>query len=137
MKTLIKQEKVPLQHLENEIMTHEHDMLKRWSAGDPLGFAESFHDDATLFRWHDVHTQARLDGIEEIQEYLLAWKGSIPAHEYKMIDPRIQIYGNVAIMTYEYHAILPDEKSVWKATDVYQQVDGELKMVHSHWSVVN
>jgi uncharacterized protein (TIGR02246 family) len=135
----LKQEKVSLQQFENEILTHEHEMWDRWSAGDPTGFAESFHDDATLFRWHDVQTQARLDSKEEIQEYLNAFIGNIPAHKYEMVDPKIQIHGETAIMTFEYHIIMPDGESVgrWKATDVYQLVNSELKIVHSHWSLVN
>jgi len=135
----LNQEKVSIQQLENEILTHEHAIWDRWSAGDPLGFAESFQDDATLFRWHDFQAQARLDGIEEIQEYLATFKGNIPAHKYEMVDPRIQIYGEIAIMTFEYHIITPDSESVhrWKATDVYHLVNGDLKIVHSHWSLVN
>ena len=135
----LNQEKVSLHQFENKILTNEHAMWERWSAGDPLGFAENFHDDATLFRWHDVQALARLDGIEEIQEYLAAFKGIIPAHKYEMVDPKIQIHGEIAIMTFEYHITMPDGESVirWKATDVYHLVNGDLKIVHSHWSVVN
>ncbi len=131
--------KVSSQKLENEIITYEHAMWERWSAGDPTGFAESFHDDATLFRWHDVQTHARLDGIKEIQEYLNSLKGNIPAHKYEMADPRIQIYGEIAVMTFEYHIIMADSELVgrWKATNVYHQADGNLKIVHSHWSLVD
>ncbi|MBW6537229.1 MAG: nuclear transport factor 2 family protein, partial [Mariniphaga sp.] len=115
------QEKVSIQPFENEILAHEHAMWERWSAGDPTGFAESFHDDATLFRWHDVQTFARLNGKEEIQEYLHAFTGNIPAHKYEMVDPRIQIYGETAIMTFEYHIFMPESELAgrWKATDVY------------------
>lgn len=133
------QEKVSSQKFENEILTHEHAMWERWSAGDPTGFAESFADDATLFRWHDVQNQARMDGIKEIQEYLAALKGNIPAHKYEMVNPGIQIFGKTAIMTFEYHIIMADGELVgrWKATDVYHRFNGKLKIVHSHWSLVD
>jgi hypothetical protein len=131
--------KMLLQKFENEILAHERAMWERWSVGDPTGFAESFDDDATLFRWHDVQTQARMDGIKEIQEYLATWQGNIPPHKYEMVDPGIQIFGKTAIMTFEYHITMPDSGEVgrWKATDVYRLVDGDLKIVHSHWSVVD
>ena len=134
----LKHEKVSVQQFENEILAHEHGMWEGWSAGDPTGFAESFHDNATLFRWHDVQTFARLDGKDEIQEYLNAFIGNIPVHKYEMVDPKIQIYGETAMMTFEYHIFMPESELAgrWKATDVYQRVDGDLKIVHSHWSVV-
>jgi uncharacterized protein (TIGR02246 family) len=133
------QKKVSVQQSKNEILAHEHAMWELWSAGDPTGFAESFHEDATLFRWHDVHTYARLDGKKEIQEYLNAFTGNIPVHKYEMVDPRIQTPGETATMTFEYHVIMPDSGSAgrWKATNVYQRINNELKIIHSHWSMVD
>ncbi|MBW6537581.1 MAG: nuclear transport factor 2 family protein, partial [Mariniphaga sp.] len=60
-------------------------------------------------------------------------------HKYEMVDPRIQIYGETAIMTFEYHIFMPESELAgrWKATDVYQRVDSDLKIVHSHWSIVD
>jgi len=132
------EKKLSPQEVEKEILAHEHAMWDRWSAGDPLGFAESFKDDATLFRWHDVQAQARLDGLEEIQEYLAFFKG-IPAHKYEMVDSRVQVYDDIAIITFEYHITMPNGESdtPWKATDVYQLVNGEWKIVHAHWSLVS
>ena len=134
----INEEKISQQEVEKEILAHEHTIWDRWSAGDPLGFAESFQDDATLFRWHDVQAQARLDSLEEIQEYLATFEGNIPAHKYEMVDSRVQMYGEIAILTFEYHITMPDGESgpPWKATNVYRLVNGEWKIVHSHWSLV-
>lgn len=134
----MKKETLSSQEVEKEIVAHEHTMWDRWSAGDPLGFAESFQDDATLFRWQDVQAQARLDGLEEIQEYLATFEGNIPVHKYEMVDSRVQVYGEIAILTFEYHITMPDGESdlPWKATDVYRLVNGEWKIVHAHWSLV-
>jgi ketosteroid isomerase-like protein len=139
LKIMKTKEKVSSQKFENEILDHERAMWKLWSAGDSSGFAESFDEDATLFMWHNVQTQARLDGIKEIQEYLATWQGNIPTHKYEMVDPGIQIFGKTAVMTFEYHITMPEtgEVSRWKATDVYRRINDELKIVHSHWSVVD
>jgi len=45
-------------------------MWDRWSAIVPMGFADHFQGDATLFKWHNVQAEARLEGLEGIQEFL-------------------------------------------------------------------
>ena len=126
-------------------MTHEDDQqaildlerraLDRWSAGDPMGYAQAAADDLTYF--DDIGAQSRVDGIEACREYLSALQGQIPPHEYEIVNPGVQLYGEVGILTLRYHASVDGEAAPpWKATSVYRRIDGEWKLVHANWSLV-
>ena len=132
----VKQNTLTQEDVEKTILAQERQVWDRWSAGDPLGFAESFADDATYF--DDIAAQTRLDGREEIQKYLATFEGNIPSHTYDIVDPKVQVYGDVAILTFRYHSTMPDSEPAppWKVTDVYRLINGEWKIVHAHWSLV-
>ena len=56
-----------------------------------------------------------------------------------MIDPRVQIHGKVAVLTYNLIDYAPTSdgsltRSCWNSTEVYRRVDGKWKIIHSHWS---
>ncbi len=126
-------------------MTHQDDQqtildlerraLERWSAGDPMGYVQAAADDLTYF--DDIGAQSRVDGIEAIREYLSALQGQIPPHEYEIVNPRVQLYGEIGILTLTYSPSVDGEAAPpWKATSVYRRIDGEWKMVHANWSLV-
>jgi hypothetical protein len=75
--------------------------------------------DATYFDDIAVHT--RLDGIDEIKKHLGSLEGHIPAHNYEIVDPKVQLFDEVAILTIRYHGSTTDGQSggAWKATSVY------------------
>jgi ketosteroid isomerase-like protein len=57
-----------------------------------------------------------------------------------MIDPRVQRHGDIAILTFnivDYGAQLsggPKSTARWNTTEIYQRINGQWKIVHSHWS---
>jgi len=110
--------------------------LDRWSAGDTEGYAQSAAADITYF--HNVPALARMDGIEAFRGFLSALKGKIPAHNYEIVDPKVQVYGDVGVYTLHYHAFLPDGEILarGRGTVVFRRTDGGWKMVHVHWSVL-
>ena len=105
-----------------------------WSNGDTLGYGKSAADDITFF--NNTPATARIDGIQAFHNLLSSWKGLIPPHKYKIVDPLIQVYDNVGIYTLQYHAVLDDGQVLARArgTVVYRQIDDKWKMVHTHWS---
>lgn len=121
---------------EETILAQERDALDRWSNGDPKGYAQSAADDVTYF--DDIGAQARVDGIQALRDYLSGLQGQIPAHAYEIVDPRIQVYGDVGILTLHYHPSSLDGERLapWKTTSVYRRTDGAWHMVHAHWSMV-
>ena len=123
------------ENAEQAILALERQALDRWSSGDPMGFAEMSADDITYY--DDVAASTRIDGLEEFRSYLASIAESIPPHTYEILDPRVQVYGDIAISTLHYQAKFGEElQSPWKATDVFRLSNGEWRLVHAHWSLV-
>lgn len=119
------------------ILALERSALDRWSKGDPYGYLEIQADDITYF--DDIAAQSRIDGVEAMREYFKnTLEGNVPPHEYELVDPKVQVYDDIGILTLRYHPHGPDGTIMpaWKATSVYRQADGSWRCVHAHWSMV-
>ena len=125
-----------IENPESAILDQERRALDRWSQGDPLGYVDGGADDITYF--DDIGAHRRVDGIDAVREYLASLEGEIPPHEYEMLDPKVQIYGDTGILTMRYQATMADGQPgpPWKATSVYRRTAGEWRMVHANWSLV-
>ncbi len=131
----MKQDTMTQENIEQAILAKERQALDLWAQGDPLGFSVNFAEDATYF--DDIGAHTRLDSLEEIRNYLTSLVGEIPPHNYEIVDPKVQVYGDIAIATLRYHSSIDGEPGPpWKATDVYRLTDGEWHIVHAHWSLV-
>ena len=113
--------------------------LKRFRVTDFRSVSDSGWieaDDVTYF--DDIGAHSRVSGIEALRTYLTSLQGKIPPHRYELLDPKVQLYGDVGILTLRYAAYGADPKplSRWKATSVYRRVDDEWRIVHAHWSLV-
>ena len=98
------------------------------------GYAHSAADDVTYF--DDIAAATRIDGIEEWTSYLASLP--IPPHGYEIIDPKVQVYGDVGILTLHYHGLGPEGEvlSRWTATVAYRHDGGAWHKVHAHWSLI-
>lgn len=128
--------KVSKDNIEKEIINLEKKALDKWADGDPVGYAENFTDNATYF--DDIGAQNRLEGKAELSAYFKSLEGNIPAHHYEIVNPRVQVLGDVAVLTLRYNASSPDNQPgpPWKSTSVYQLSDGQWKVVHANWSLI-
>jgi hypothetical protein len=121
---------------EQAILAQERRALDEWAAGRPSGFTVADADDATYF--DDLGAHRRLDGLAAIRAYMQALEGKIPPHRYDVVDPRVQLYGDTAVLTLRYHPSDADGHPLqpWKATSVYRRVGADWRRVHAHWSMV-
>lgn len=119
---------------EDAILAQARKDFDRWSEGDTEGYGQSAADDVTYF--HNAPAHARVDGIQAFREYLSALRGQIPPHKYEMVDPKVQVYGSVGILTLQYHAFSSEGEPLARArgTCVYRMAGGAWEMVHTHWS---
>ena len=118
------------------ILAQERSALDRWCQGDPLGYPEIQTEDVTYF--DDIGAHSRVDGIEAVRGYMSSLKGQLPPHRYEIVDPKVQDYGDVGVLTFHYHVFDqgPDPVARWKATSVYRRVEDDWRIVHAHWSLV-
>lgn len=121
----------------DDIIALERAALDRWGAGDPQGFLDAYAPQITYF---DIATVHRIDGHAAMTDYYRPLFGKIKIPRYEMIDPKVQRQGDVAVLTYNLRseAVQPDGKQVtvrWNSTAVYARIDGNWRMIHSHWSL--
>ena len=121
---------------EQAIVAQERRALEQWAKGNPLGYLEIDADDVTYF--DDIGAHSRVDGIGAMRTYLGSLKDKIPPHRYEIVNPKVQLYGDIGILTLRYHAYGADAQPMarWKATSVYRRVDDQWRIVHAHWSLV-
>ena len=103
-----------------------------YGESDPTAYAELFADKATYF---DPWSGGRLEGAA-IKEYLLAFKGQIPKLDYEIPNPRVDLYGDTAIFTFNLDAIDPNSGAVtgWNVTLVFLRTTDGWKRVHANWA---
>ncbi len=59
-----------------------------------------------------------------------------------MIDPKVQQHGETALLTFNLVSYVtgPDGKEVaiarWNSSELYGRVEGQWRIVHSHWSYI-
>ena len=73
---------------------------------------------------------------------LAPFTGKVSVSRYDMINPRVQQHGSVALLTFNLisYQRQPDgsERAVarWNSTETYTRVDGQWRIIHSHWSYI-
>lgn len=119
---------------EEAILAQAHIDFDYWSQGDTEGYGKSAAEDVTFF--NNSPANGRIDGIQAFRKLLTSWKGLIPPHNNKMVNPKVQVYGTVGILTLEFKAFLLDGELIVHArgTIVYRQTGDSWEMVHTHWS---
>jgi ketosteroid isomerase-like protein len=118
----------------SEIIALERAALDRWGKGDPNGYAEISAPDVTYF---DPFQERRLNGLSSLQALYDQFRGKIKIERDEIIDPRVQIIGDAAILTFNYVSYGSEGSMRWNCTEVYQRFGSEWKIVHTHWSFTN
>jgi len=127
----------PAEDVAGQILALERAALERWSNGDPEGYLETMAEEFTYF---DPSLEKRIDGLKVITEFLRPLKGKMYIERFEMVNPSVQVHGDVALLSYNLVEFekQPDgtEKvtSRWNSTEVYAKIDAEWKLIHSHWS---
>ncbi len=117
---------------EDKIIAKERAALDRWKIGDTFGFVDIAADDITYF---DPGLEERCDSITEFRNHLSSFNGTFSFPGYELLNPHVQLYGEIGILTFNFVGHLEDGSSdPWNATEVYRLVDGDWKIVSSHWS---
>jgi uncharacterized protein (TIGR02246 family) len=125
-----------------ELIALERSALDRWITFDPQGYLDLYAPDVLYF---DPNQEKRVDGLEALKkvvEPIKNFKGAIKEPRYEMIAPRVQQYGDVALLTFNlinYGRVSEEPETVlarWNSTEVYRRIDGKWRIIHSHWSYI-
>lgn len=114
-----------------EVIALERAGLDRWARGDPSGFLEPCAPEVTYF---DPHLPARIDGRDALSRYYETLRGKVRLDRYELLNPRVDVRGDTAILTFNYVSWTGPTASRWNATEVYRRAGAGWRIVQTHWS---
>ncbi len=121
----------------NEVIALEKGALDRWGNGDVEGYLSLYADEITYFDPIQPH---RIDGLAAMRATYGPFQGKIHIDRYEMLNPRVQLSGDIAVLSYniQNYAKQPDgsEKpgTRWNVTEVFRRIAGKWRTIHSHFS---
>ena len=122
-----------------EVMKLESAAMERWRKGDPWGFIEISAPDVTYF---DSGTPQRINGREALSAEYALRAGKIFYDVMDFVDPRVQVCGELAVLSYRFlstwlnPAGAVTHRTPWNCTEVFRRLDGQWKIIHTHWSLL-
>ena len=66
----------------------------------------------------------------------MAFSGKIPNCDYEILNPRVDLYGETAVLTFTEDATVKADISVvhWNVTHVFTRTEDGWKKIHANWS---
>ena len=118
---------------EHEVVALERGALARWLNGDPTGFLEISAPEVVYF---DPMTPRRIDGLEALSAYYLPLVGKIFAPRFELLNPKVQLAGDAAVLTFNFVSYAGSEGGDmhWNCTEVYRRMDDTWRIIQTHWS---
>ena len=122
-----------------DLVAMEKAALDRWGKGDPQGYLDIMASEMTYF---DPTQEKRVDGRDALKKMLEPLTGKIKVARFDMIDPKVQHHGDAALLTFNLvsYVTQPDGKELavarWNSSELYGRIDGQWRIVHSHWSYI-
>jgi ketosteroid isomerase-like protein len=113
------------------IMELERGALERWGRGDPEGFLEISAPDLSYF---DPFIERRLDGLAALRSMYEQIRGKIHIDRFEIIEPRVQVAGDVAVLTFRFKSYGGAGSIDWNTTEVYQRDQAGWRIIHTHWA---
>jgi ketosteroid isomerase-like protein len=114
------------------ILAMERAALDRWGKGDPSGFLEIYAPDVVYF---DNTLERRLDGLPALTSLYEQVRGKIHMDRYELLNPKVQLCGGAAVLTYNFVGYVKGKAHRWNCTEVYRRTDSTWRIIHTHWSV--
>jgi ketosteroid isomerase-like protein len=123
-----------------EIMSLESAAMQRWRKGDPWGFTDICAPQVTYF---DTGTPQRINGLQALKAEYAQREGKIFYDVMDFVDPRVQVCGDMAVLSYRFLSTWLNEdgsiasRTPWNCTEVFMRLDGQWKIIHTHWSFIH
>lgn len=114
------------------ILNMERNALDRWGKGDPDGFLEISDPEVVYF---DPFTKERLDGLAALRNLYEGIRGKVQIESYEVVNPKIEVCGDVAVLTFNFVSRGPDGEWRWNTTEVYRRKQETWRIIHTHWSL--
>jgi ketosteroid isomerase-like protein len=117
--------------ISSTIIAMECAALERWIHGDPSGFLEICAPDVVYF---DPYREKRVDGLEALTALYQELWGKIQLDRFELLNPLVQVIGDVAVLTFNYVSYAGASESRWNCTEVYRRDGDRWQIIQTHWS---
>ena len=120
-----------------QIIAREKAGFEAWQRKDKAFFADYMADDATYFSFMSpyLETDPKVNFLPKFEQYAEIMK----FNDFQMYNPRVQVYGDVAILTYNsaVSASFGGQQMNYtsKMTSVYAKQGNTWRVVHGHESM--
>ena len=114
------------------LIAMERTALDRWGAGDPSGYLEISAPDVVYF---DPFQERRLDGLEALTVLYESLRGAIRIDRYDLIEPKVQVCGEAAVLTFNLNSCTGSSVMRWNCTEVYRLDKQGWRLIQTHWSI--
>ena len=122
---------MPVDDVSLQIINMERAALDRWGRGNPDGFLEISAPEVVYF---DPFLPQRIDGLSTLRKYYAELRGKIHIDSYDIVDPVVQVHGDVAILTFGFVSRGGGDEMRWNTTEVYRRGEDGWRIIHTHWS---
>ena len=122
---------------EQEIIDFLHHHLRSVFSRDSETYAATTSAELSLYEWWV--TPHRQDGLD-FHLFMIdnAWSGAGQSFRYDLLEPRVQIYGDTAVVSYTFMLSVATEDGITHRTHnesrVLVKTDGRWQVVHVHKS---
>jgi ketosteroid isomerase-like protein len=119
------------------IIAREKGSFEAWQRKDKAFFADFISDDATMFSWMSpyLEIEPKVNFLPKFEQYA----EMIKFNDFGMYNPRVQVYGDTAVLTYNssISASFGGQPVNYtaKVTSVYVKQGNTWRVVHSHESM--
>ena len=120
-----------------QVIARERASYEAWQRKDKAFFADLLADEATYFSAFSpyLETEPKVNFLPKFEQHAEMFK----FNDFQMYNPRVQVYGDVAVLTYNSsvsasYAGRPMNYT-GKMTVVYARRDGAWRVVHGHESI--
>ncbi len=121
----------------NQIIAREKAAFEAWQQKDKAFWTDYLTDDATYFGVMSPYLEIdpKVNFVPKLDQYFEQFK----MLDFQMYNPRVQVYGDVAVLTYN-HAQTVDMGGkmmnyTGKVTSVYVKQGNTWRVVHGHESI--
>lgn len=121
----------------DQVIAREKAAFEAWQQKDKAFWADYLTDDATYFGAMSpyLETDPKANFIPKLDQYFEQFK----MLDFQMYNPRVQVYGDVAVLTYNHAATVDMGGNMMnytgKVTSVYVKQGNTWRVVHGHESI--
>lgn len=125
------------QSVADQIIARERASFDAWQKKDKAFFENFLADDSTFFSWSSPYldTDPKTNFFPKFEKYTEMFK----FNDFQMYNPRVQVYGDTAILTYNSSVSVSMGGQMLnytgKMTSVYVKQGNSWRVVHAHESM--